>query len=124
MIKIKHIHDKPSPDDGKRIYIDRLWADSAFTEFVKIDAWNQDVAPSYELWRFHYDPDNWLNFVELYKQELQLPEKQKALAELAELARNGTVTLVYGNSDKTHNCAQILKAVLEETYLQQQAVRV
>ena len=114
MIKVKHLNEKPTPTDGERIYIDRLWTDGAFTRFVKISEWNQQIAPSYDLWRFHFDPQNWQSFVALYKDELQQREKQQALKALFEKSQNGTITLLYGNGDAQHNCALILKEVLEE----------
>ncbi len=113
MVRVKSIYRKPAPDDGERIYIDPLWADGAFTEFVKISEWNRSVAPSYELWRYHFDPTNWEKYVQLYKEELQQPDKQQALRELLQKAQNGTVTLVWGNGDEQHNNALVLKEVLE-----------
>ena len=114
MIQVKSIFKRPSPADGERIYVDPLWANGAFTEFVKISEWNKEVAPSYELWRFHYDPENWEDYVRRYREELSNSDKQKALNQLLEKALNGTITLVYGNGDETHNNAIILKEILEE----------
>jgi len=113
MIKVKHINAQPEPDDGDRIYIDSLWSDGAFTRFVKIAEWNKDVAPSYDLWRFHFHPDRWEHFVELYKSELRQPDKEQALMQLFEKSEKGTVTLAYGNGDAGHNCALVLKDMLE-----------
>ena len=114
MVNIKHIAKKPSPSDGERIYVDRLWADGAFTEFVKISEWNQDVAPSYELWRFNSDPANWQTFLDMYRKELTMPVKQRALQQLLEKVQNGKVTLVYGNGDASHNVAAVLRDLLAE----------
>jgi len=114
MLQVKSIYEKPSTADGERIYVDRLWADNSFTEFVKITEWRQEVAPSYDLWRFHFDPAKWDDYVRRYKEELQQPEKQAALQELAQKARTGTLTLVYGNGDAQHNNALVLKAILDD----------
>lgn len=114
MVKVKHINAKPGPSDGERIYIDRLWCDGAFTEFVQIAEWNQDIAPSYDLWRFHSDPDNWDEFVRLYKEELNQLQRQQALRSLFEIAEKNVLTLVYGNGDAQHNCALVLKEAIEE----------
>ncbi|RMD97979.1 MAG: DUF488 family protein [Calditrichaeota bacterium] len=114
MVKVKSIYEKPSSADGERIYIDRLWADGAFTEFVKIADWRQDLAPSYDLWRFGFDPGHWEDYVRRYREELQAADKQEALRELAQKAAAGTVTLVYGNGDAQHNNALVLQSVLEE----------
>ncbi len=114
MVRIKNIHEKPSPADGERIYVDPIWSNGADTEFVKISDWNKDVAPSYDLWRFHYRPDKWDDYIKLYKEQLKQPEKQRALQALFQKTRNGTITLVYGNGDEHHNNAIVLKQVLEE----------
>lgn len=114
MIKVKHINAKPVPNDGERIYIDRLWCDGAFTKFVQISDWNQDIAPSYDLWRFHFELDKWDQFVRLYKEELSQPQRQQALQALFKKAENDMITLVYGNGDAQHNCALVLKESLEE----------
>ena len=113
-IQVKSIYKRPSPEDGERIYVDSLWANGAFTEFVKISDWNKEVAPSYELWRFHYDPENWDEYVRRYREELSQPDKQAALKKLLQKAANGTLTLVYGNGDEAHNNARVLKDILEE----------
>lgn len=114
MVKVKHINAKPSPSDGERIYIDRLWTDSAYTRFVAIAEWDQAIAPSYDLWRFHFDPQNWDQFVDRYHEELKQNDKQNALKRLFEKSQNGTVTLLYGNGDAQHNCALILQNILVE----------
>ena len=114
MIQIRHLHEKPASSDGERIYIDRLWADGAYTKFVKISVWNKDLAPSYDLWRFHYDPQNWDHFTRLYKEELTKPGQQVALQQLSEKAKEETLTLVYGNGDAAHNCAIVLKEMIEK----------
>jgi uncharacterized protein YeaO (DUF488 family) len=57
MIKIKRIYDPASPDDGKRIYIDRLWPRGMKKEEVKIDEWLREISPSNSLRKwFGHDP--------------------------------------------------------------------
>ena len=121
MLNVKSIHEKPSPADGERIYIDCLWADNSYTEFVRISEWRQDIAPSYDLWRFHFDPNHWDDYVRRYKEELQQSEKQVALQELAQKAGNGTLTLVYGNGNARHNNALVVKSILDEMVVQKKA---
>ncbi len=121
MVKVKNIYRRPTVDDGERVYVDPLWADGAFTEFVKISEWNKDVAPSYDLWRFHYDPNRWDEYVKRYREELLQPEKQAALEKLAQKAQNGTLTLVYGHGDAEHNNALVLREVLLEMLQQKRA---
>ena len=114
MVQVKFIKEKSLPDDGERLYIDCLWSDSAYTEDVKISEWKKELAPSYELWRFVFDPKNWDDFVKLYKEELQRPDQKNALREVVEKAKKRTVTLVSGNGDSTHNCALVLRDALQE----------
>lgn len=63
MIKIKRIYDPVSPDDGKRILVDRLWPRGIKKDKTVIDEWLKDIAPSDELRRwFSHDPSKWYEF--------------------------------------------------------------
>jgi uncharacterized protein YeaO (DUF488 family) len=31
MLKVKSVYDKPTPDDGWRVYVDRLWPEGIST---------------------------------------------------------------------------------------------
>jgi len=57
-IVIKRIYDLPSPDDGYRMLIDRLWPRGMTKEKASLSEWNKDLSPSSELrvW-FHQNPD-------------------------------------------------------------------
>jgi uncharacterized protein YeaO (DUF488 family) len=68
MLKIKRIYDPASPDDGKRILVDRLWPRGLKKEDARIDEWLKDIAPSDELRKwFAHDPKKWNEFKERYK---------------------------------------------------------
>ena len=59
MLKIKRIYDPASPDDGKRVYIDRLWPRGMKKDEVKIVEWLKDIAPSDALRKwFGHDPED------------------------------------------------------------------
>jgi uncharacterized protein YeaO (DUF488 family) len=45
--------------------------------------------------------------------ELKHPEVTSLLAELVEIARSGTLTLIYSAKDQQHNQAVVLKQLLE-----------
>ena len=62
---------------------------------------------------FHHDPERWPEFRRRYEAELQAPEKQAALLDLAQRARRGTITLVYAARDTQHNSALVLKEAVE-----------
>lgn len=55
---VKRVYDPPSPDDGVRALVDRLWPRGLKRDIAKIDLWLKEVAPSAELRRwFGHDPD-------------------------------------------------------------------
>ncbi len=111
-IRLKRVYEEPSPDDGPRILVERLWPRGLSKERAEVDLWIKDVAPSPELRRwFNHIPDRWDEFKKRYVAELHA--NQKSLDELREKCRDGPVTFVYASRDKTHNSAVVLKAYLE-----------
>jgi uncharacterized protein YeaO (DUF488 family) len=57
MVKIKRVYDKVSPDDGKRILVDRLWPRGIMKGDAAIDEWLKNIAPSTELRKWYsHDP--------------------------------------------------------------------
>lgn len=59
-VQLKRAYDPPSPQDGKRILVDRLWPRGVSKDDAKLDLWLKDIAPSAALrtW-FNHDPDRW-----------------------------------------------------------------
>jgi DNA-3-methyladenine glycosylase I len=45
VIKVKRVYDSPTPDDGIRILIDRLWPRGLSKNSAKVDVWLKDLAP-------------------------------------------------------------------------------
>lgn len=94
--------------------VDRLWPRGLSKQRTRLNVWKRELAPSDALRRrFNHDPDKWEEFRRDYVKELNSPGSQKALAELAQRARQGTVTLLYAARDREHNNAVVLKEVLE-----------
>ncbi|MFO7177707.1 MAG: DUF488 domain-containing protein [Pseudomonadota bacterium] len=116
-LRVKRVYDPPSPSDGYRILVDRVWPRGLSKEAIRLDRWCKDVAPSTSLRKwFGHDPEKWAAFQERYFAELDAhPE---ALEELVEACRGTTVTLLFGAKDAEHNNAVALK-----TYLEQRARR-
>lgn len=112
MIRLKRVYDVPTPDDGYRILIDRLWPRGLTREKANIDLWLKDVAPSNDLRkRFGHDPAKWHDFENAYWSELdKIPDVVKTIQTKAS---HGTVTLVYSAHDNTHNNAVALARYLE-----------
>ena len=112
-VRLRRAYEPPTPDDGTRILVDRLWPRGVSKEEAALDLWAKDVSPSTELRRwFGHDPARWEEFKRRYRKELTAhPE---ALRPLAEAAAKGPVTLVYGARDTEHNDAVVLKQWLDE----------
>ncbi len=112
MVKIKRIYDPVSPDDGKRIYIDRLWPRGLKKSEAVFDEWLKEISPSDALRKwFGHDPAKWTEFKKRYKKELE--GKGELFEKLRHEARKGTITLLYSAKDREHNNAVTLKELLE-----------
>lgn len=111
MVQIKRIYEDPSPEDGARVLVDRLWPRGVSKEEAALDRWMKEVAPSDELRRwFDHDPEKWEAFREKYAAELE--EKDEQLRFLRSEAEEGTLTLLYAARDVEHNHALVLRDVL------------
>jgi uncharacterized protein YeaO (DUF488 family) len=112
MIRIKRVYDPAELSDGQRFLVDRLWPRGIRKSALKFDGWIRDAAPSTELrqW-FHHDPSRWNEFRLRYFAELE--SKPEVLEPLAELQRNGTVTLLSSAKDTNHNHAIALMEFLK-----------
>ena len=115
MFKLKRVYEEPSPQDGFRVLVERLWPRGLSKDRARVDLWLKDVAPSTELRKwFGHDPAKWKEFQERYIAELtELQTKTDALRLLKEKAREGVVTLVYAAHDEEHNSALVLKQFLQ-----------
>lgn len=114
IIKLKRAYEAPEPNDGYRVYIDRLWPQGLSHADFPYDLWDRSIAPSTELrqW-FHQDPDGrWEEFEKRYADELKA---NPAFAQLKQtLSDKPTVTLLYSSRDEEHNNAVIVRNLLEE----------
>ena len=110
-VKLKRAYEPAGTDDGTRILVDRLWPRGLSKAEAAVDSWLKEIAPTTELrqW-FGHDPARWPEFRRRYTEELR--QHEGVLDEIRALARKGTVTLVYGARDETHNDAVALKDVL------------
>ena len=113
MIRLKRAYEDPSPLDGHRVLVERLWPRGVTKERAALDLWLKEVAPSTELRRwFNHDAARWPEFQRRYREELL--RRPQELAELRRLAAAGPVTLVYGSRDEQHNAALVLRGLLED----------
>jgi uncharacterized protein YeaO (DUF488 family) len=112
VIKIKRIYAPPSPNDGYRVLVDRLWPRGMSKEKACIDLWLKDIAPSNELRKwFDHEPQKWSEFKERYFAEIE--PRRWILESLEEKMKEGRVTLLYGSKELQINNAVALKEYLE-----------
>ena len=112
-LRTKRVYDDPSPDDGFRVLVDRLWPRGLTKERADLDLWAKDAAPSTELRRaFHHEGMTWGAFVAAYRAELDGPAKPAVDALRAELAGHPIVTLLYSVHDEAQNHARLLRDAL------------
>ena len=45
-VRIKRVYEKPGPDDGFRVLVDRLWPRGIRKEDLPYDLWAKEIAPS------------------------------------------------------------------------------
>jgi uncharacterized protein YeaO (DUF488 family) len=96
-IRIKRAYESPASDDGARVLVDRIWPRGVTKEAAALALWLKDIAPTTSLRKwFGHDPARWAEFQRRYH------------AELADLAKAGRVTLIYGAHDTMHNQALAL----------------
>jgi len=114
MIKLKRVYEEPSPQDGFRILVDRLWPRGLTKEKVKIDLWMKEVSPSNELRKwYHADLEKWNEFKKKYRKELN--ENKEALEELKKIIKkNKIVTFVYSSKEEKNNNAAALKEFISQ----------
>ena len=113
-VRLQRAYDEPTPADGHRVLVDRVWPRGRSKQELRLDAWARDLGPSTALRKwFGHDPARWPEFQERYQAELAEPERAAALDALADEARRGPVTIVYGARDREHNQAQVIADELE-----------
>jgi uncharacterized protein YeaO (DUF488 family) len=113
-IHIKRAYDPPAKADGRRVLVDRVWPRGVSKDELQLDAWYRDLAPSTQLRKwFGHDPERWPEFRKRYLAELRAAGIRERVKELAALAKDGKLTLVYGARDEEHNQAVALRDYLE-----------
>ena len=113
-VRLRRAYEDPAPDDGHRVLVDRVWPRGRTREQLRIDAWARNLGPSTRLRKwFGHEPARWQELQERYGAELDEPDLAQELDALAERARNGPVTLVFGARDTEHNQARVIADELE-----------
>jgi uncharacterized protein YeaO (DUF488 family) len=108
-VRVRRVYEQPSPDDGQRLLVDRIWPRGLSKEKARVDQWLKEVAPSTELRRWYgHEPARFAEFRHRYASELREPDRAEALMRLNRAARHGTVTLLTATKDAGHSQAALL----------------
>jgi uncharacterized protein YeaO (DUF488 family) len=105
-ITIKRAYEPPSPKDGMRILVDRLWPRGVRKDAASLDLWSKDIAPTTSLRKwFDHRADRFSEFKQRYRDELK---SNPAVAELLRQIGRRNATLVYAAHDPAVNHAVVL----------------
>ena len=109
-VVIKGVREDPSPDDGRRVLVDRLWPRGVSRERAALDEWAKDATPSTALRRaFHSGDLDWERFGPAYRAELEEPAAREAVEGLRAEALSGRVTLLIAGHDRVRTHARVLR---------------
>jgi uncharacterized protein YeaO (DUF488 family) len=112
-VKTARVYDAPSPSDGTRVLVDRVWPRGLSKENAHVSYWCKQVAPSTELRKwFAHDPIRFAEFSRRYRAELEEPERAAALHDLRVIAESQPVTLVTATKAIEISQAAVLADVL------------
>jgi uncharacterized protein YeaO (DUF488 family) len=113
MIRTKSAYEFPSPNDGKRILVDRQWPVGVTEEGALLDLWWAELAPAPQLleW-FNSDPAKFPKFREKFRSELL--RRRDVVAELVLESEVGTVTLVHADGRSPYSSADVVKELADE----------
>lgn len=112
-VRVRRIYETPSPDDGVRVLVDRLWPRGLAKTDAHVDEWPKDLTPSTELRRWYHGPEGeYEEFCRRYEAELAAPEAAAALDRLREIAARETVTLLTAAKDPSASHTSVLEREL------------
>ena len=112
-LHLKRAYEAPGPEDGERFLVERLWPRGVTKVALALTGWLKDLAPTSQLRKWYgHIPDRWPEFARLYERELAQQDKQSMLADLAQRAREGPVTLVFATRQAEYSGAAVLRDVV------------
>ncbi|GAA2774121.1 DUF488 domain-containing protein [Streptomyces showdoensis] len=114
-VRVRRIYERPEPDDGLRVLVDRLWPRGLAKADAHVDEWPKALTPSAELRRWYHGPEGeYEEFRRRYARELAEPAAAEALASLRARTEEGPVTLLTAVKDPTGSHTSVLVEALEE----------
>jgi uncharacterized protein YeaO (DUF488 family) len=114
-VRVGRAYDPPTPDDGARVLVDRLWPRGLSKAKAALDVWCKEIAPSNELrtWYAH-DPARLAEFSARYRAELTEPDRAEAFETLRTRCASEIVTLLTATKALELSHAVVLAAMLSE----------
>ncbi len=114
-IRVRRVYDAPSPADGARVLVDRIWPRGLRKDAAHLTEWAKDAAPSTELRQWYgHDPEKFSEFRRRYLDELSGRVQRAELGKLRALAATGPVTLLTATRDVDISQAAVLAQVLRQ----------
>ena len=114
-IRVRRVYDAPSPADGARVLVDRIWPRGLRKDAAHLTEWAKDAAPSTELRKWYgHDPEKFTEFRRRYLDELSGRVQRAELDQLRALAATGPVTLLTATRDVDISQATVLAQVLRQ----------
>jgi uncharacterized protein YeaO (DUF488 family) len=111
-IAIKRAYDKPRPQDGVRILIDRLWPRGLSKAKLKIDAWPRQLTPSTDLRKWYgHEPARFAEFRRRYRAELA--EHADELEALRAMVKGRAATLITATRALDLSHAAVMQELLQ-----------
>jgi uncharacterized protein YeaO (DUF488 family) len=105
-ILLKRAYERPSPNDGIRILVDRLWPRGLKKDAAALDYWEKELAPTPSLRKwFGHRPERFKEFTLRYRIELR---DNPAVPEVLGRIGSKTATLVFAARDPLVNHAVVL----------------
>jgi uncharacterized protein YeaO (DUF488 family) len=112
-VRVGRIYDDPTPADGARVLVDRIWPRGVSKARAHLDEWCKEVAPSTELRKWYgHDPASFDEFARRYREELTEPGRAAALSHLHQLANEQTLTLLTATREVDISEAAVLGEIL------------
>ncbi|MEO7149750.1 MAG: DUF488 family protein [Rhodanobacteraceae bacterium] len=120
-IELKRVYLPPSPADGYRLLVGRVWPRALTKKRSAVDRWLRDVAPTTALRKwFGHQSEKWPEFKRRYLAELGSNcEATRALMDIVKAHHR--VTLLFGAHDEKRNQAVVIAAYLKRRLQHQRA---
>ena len=110
-VQTKRVYDPPTPADGERVLVMRFWPRGIRKDHI--DRWERDLRAPPELIReWKRGALSWAQFAARYRKAMQ--DQGDKIADLAELAKTRTLTLLCGCRDEEHCHRSLLRTMIEK----------